>query len=86
MKDVSQKDYEKIIYRLLGELDEWGAYFQKKVNFILILENYQMLRKVEIEKSESVDEVIKKLEKRLQNSNGKNVEIEKLLKIFEDSQ
>ena len=45
-----------------------------------------MLRKVEIEKSESVDEVIKKLEKRLQNSNGKNVEIEKLLKIFEDSQ
>ena len=70
----------------MGELDEWGAYFQKKVNFILILENYQMLRKVEIEKSESVDEVIKKLEKRLQNSNGKNVEIEKLLKIFEDSQ
>ena len=69
-----------------GEWDEWGAYFQKKVNFILILENYQMLRKVEIEKSESVDEVIKKLEKRLQNSNGKNVEIEKLLKIFEDSQ
>ena len=86
LKDVSQKDYEKIIYRLLGELDEWGAYFQKKVNFILILENYQMLRKVEIEKSGSVDEVIKKLEKRLQNSNGKNVEIEKLLKIFEDSQ